>query len=204
MTGKGGSALAAGTTHGAARHPDRRVRRSRRALLDALVSLILEKGYANVTVQDIADRADVGRTTFYAHFTDKDALLLSGFESIHESFVPLDPASGIDAMASMARQMFRHAGEERRLYRAVFGYVRADPLRARLEEELCAFLESTLARTEPKADAERRAMAARLAASAFLGLLGWWFESETALSPDEVASAVEAFLVPGLAGVLYG
>ena len=57
---------------------DRRVRKTRKALRDALVELTLEKGYAAVTVGDIADRADVGRTTFYAHFTDKEDLLLGG------------------------------------------------------------------------------------------------------------------------------
>lgn len=46
---------------------DRRVRRSQRMLHEALRSLILEKGYDRVTVQDVIDRADVGRATFYAH-----------------------------------------------------------------------------------------------------------------------------------------
>lgn len=47
---------------------DRRVRRTRRALQDSLTSLILEKGYDAVTVEDITDRADLGRTTFYLHY----------------------------------------------------------------------------------------------------------------------------------------
>jgi AcrR family transcriptional regulator len=61
---------------------DRRVERTRRSLLNALNELILEKGYEKVTVQDVIDRANVGRSTFYAHFEDKDQLLLSGFEPI--------------------------------------------------------------------------------------------------------------------------
>src|SRR5215467_15595598 len=63
---------------------DRRVRRSRRLPQDALLELILEKGYDKVTVQDILDRADVGRATFYAHFRDKDDLLVSGSEELRE------------------------------------------------------------------------------------------------------------------------
>ena len=54
---------------------DRRVRRTRRLLRDALVSLVLERGYAGITVEDITDRADLGRATFYSHYTDKDDLL---------------------------------------------------------------------------------------------------------------------------------
>jgi AcrR family transcriptional regulator len=55
---------------------DRRVRRTRKALQKALLSLIVEQNYDTVTVEEIAERADVGRTTFYLHYKDKDALLL--------------------------------------------------------------------------------------------------------------------------------
>ena len=55
---------------------DRRVLRTRRALREALLSLILEQGYESVTIEEITDRADVGRTTFYLHYRDKEELLL--------------------------------------------------------------------------------------------------------------------------------
>ena len=56
---------------------DRRSRRTRQALHQALIRLIVERGYDEITVADIADAADTGRSTFYAHFTDKDDLLRS-------------------------------------------------------------------------------------------------------------------------------
>ncbi|MEU4341543.1 helix-turn-helix domain-containing protein [Nocardia sp. NPDC023852] len=56
---------------------DRRVRRTREALHRALIELMIERGYERVTVSDIIDRADVGRSTFYAHYRDKDDLLIS-------------------------------------------------------------------------------------------------------------------------------
>ncbi len=61
---------------------DRRVRRTRELLRSALLSLIQEKGYDRITVQDILDRADIGRSTFYAHYRDKDDLFRAGFEDI--------------------------------------------------------------------------------------------------------------------------
>jgi transposase-like protein len=54
---------------------DRRVQRSKRALREALVQLMIEKGYEETTVADIAERADVGRSTFYTHYADKEDLL---------------------------------------------------------------------------------------------------------------------------------
>ena len=56
---------------------DRRVQRTRKLLQDALIDLVAEKGYVAVTIQEILDRANVGRSTFYAHFQDKDQLLHS-------------------------------------------------------------------------------------------------------------------------------
>ncbi len=61
---------------------DRRVGRTRKLLEDALHDLIVEKGYEAVTVQDIIDRANVGRSTFYAHYTDKQQLLFSHFADL--------------------------------------------------------------------------------------------------------------------------
>ena len=61
---------------------DRRVQRTRQLLQDALISMMIEKGYEATTVQDIIDRANVGRVTFYAHFADKETLLSSRLEDV--------------------------------------------------------------------------------------------------------------------------
>ena len=66
--------------------PDRRIYRTRKLLQDALIELILEKGYAAVTVQDIIDRANIGRSTFYAHFQDTESLFLSTFDWLWADF----------------------------------------------------------------------------------------------------------------------
>jgi len=53
------------------RKVDRRIQRTRQLLDDALIELILEKGYDKITVQNIVDQANVGRSTFFAHYLDK-------------------------------------------------------------------------------------------------------------------------------------
>ena len=68
------------------RQLDRRVRRTRRRLKEALLGLIQERPYEAVTVQNIIDRADVGRSTFYSHFRSKEELLFDGFGQTLETF----------------------------------------------------------------------------------------------------------------------
>ena len=61
---------------------DRRVTRSRTALFDALLSLMLEEDYQSISIEDILTRADIGRSTFYAHFISKDDLLEKSLERL--------------------------------------------------------------------------------------------------------------------------
>ena len=63
---------------------DRRIQKSKKYLSDAFIALILEKGYEAVTVQEIIDRANVGRSTFYAHFESKEQLLFSLLGTMNE------------------------------------------------------------------------------------------------------------------------
>ena len=64
---------------------DARVRRTRDLLGDALIALMQEKPFDTITVQDVLDRAHVSRSTFYAHYSDKDDLLMSDAEEFFES-----------------------------------------------------------------------------------------------------------------------
>jgi len=66
---------------------DRRVARTRRALQKSLIQLILKQGYDSVTIEDITDHADLGRTTFYLHFKDKEELLMQAIDNICEDFL---------------------------------------------------------------------------------------------------------------------
>ena len=101
--------------------PDRRIGKTRKALKEALTDLILERGYEAVTVQEVISRADVGRSTFYAHFVDKDALLMAILADLEMpgldpgSWKPDDPAFG------WTLALFRHFGSGKRLFKAVAG-----------------------------------------------------------------------------------
>src|SRR5207248_2698170 len=74
--------------------PDRRVARTQKLLRDALHSLIRERDYDSIAVKEILDRANVGRSTFYMHFRDKDDLLASSICDLLGTIPSSHPKSG--------------------------------------------------------------------------------------------------------------
>src|SRR5215467_10760821 len=113
--------MAIGREQGGGGKPDRRVARSRRALKEALTDLILEKGYEAVTVQDVIDRADVGRSTFYAHFVDKDDLLMAILADLEVPGPDSSQWTADDPAFGWTLELFRHFGSGKRLFKAVAG-----------------------------------------------------------------------------------
>lgn len=113
---------------------DRRVQKTRKLLQDALIELVAEKGYESVTIQEILDRANVGRSTFYAHFQDKDQLLHSILDRLDELFVQHERQflgakknfSNADIMNlthefSPTLSLFQFIGQNYRFFKAMLG-----------------------------------------------------------------------------------
>ena len=171
---------------------DRRVRRTRTLLVQALVSLILERGYARITVQDILDRADVGRSTFYAHFRDKEALLLSCFDGLREDLrrdlAGDGPGQGQPGPARAGSVVFAHAHQHRDVYRALCGRqggtIVSGHLHDVLSDSISADLASRPAGPRSAIPAEIRA---EHAVSALLGLLTWWVSQDFRYGRAEMA-----------------
>lgn len=108
-----------------AKRLDRRVQRTHQLLRAAMLSLIQEKGFETLSVQEIVDRADVGRATFYAHFDSKEDLLASGFDELRtslkqcqcEAFSRKQTIEG--RMLAFSHEIFAHANEYRDVFRAM-------------------------------------------------------------------------------------
>ena len=99
---------------------DRRIRRTRDTLGDALVALMQEKNFDEITVQEVLDRAGVGRSTFYAHYRDKEDLFLSDVEDFMELVSTLLTRHGasLERVAPVA-ELFAHVSEVREFYSAM-------------------------------------------------------------------------------------
>ena len=170
----------------AAEKVDRRVRRTRELLRRALLELILEKGYARVTVQEIIDRADVGRSTFYAHFRDKEDLLVHGLEELRAELVagPGEaPGGGSPSLA-----VFEHFRESQEVWRAMAGRRGADAFVRHLHELLLGAVEAQLRARAPDGATRVPVPAlAEFAVSTMIGLgVRWWRMGEEPISAREV------------------
>lgn len=113
---------------------DRRVQKTRKLLQDALIELVAEKGYETITIQEILDKANVGRSTFYAHFQDKDQLLHSILDRVDELFKQ-HKKQVIDATKNFAKgnhmdltlglsptlNLFQFVGQHHRFFKAMLG-----------------------------------------------------------------------------------
>jgi len=185
--------------------PDRRVGRTRKALKEALTDLILEKGYEGVTVRDVIDRADVGRSTFYAHYIDKDDLLMAILADLEvpgpdsSSWRADDPAFG------WTLELFRHFGSGKRLFKAVASGQSGALARRETTERLETLARAELSRLKAARmlDSFRRELLVRFLVGTFMGFMDWWMREENEhLPPEQVDHAFRSLVLPGVASVL--
>jgi AcrR family transcriptional regulator len=186
---------------------DRRVRRTRELVTDALITLIEERGYERVTVQDIIDRADVGRSTFYAHFRDKEELLLSAFDDLRAAFEGYEQQLGGDHAGHKGPwptlALFEHASEYPELYKAMVGKRGADVVRRHLHTLLSELMLDHFRARAPGGDTRvPMEVIVEAAVSALLGLLVWWLENERPYSSAEILRMYEVLTKSGFSSAL--
>lgn len=173
---------------------DPRVRRTRERLREALVSLSREKPYDGIRVADLLARADVGRATFYAHYRDKEDLLISLFLGMIDHFERIGLAEEPDAVLPGARQLMRHFHEARAFARALARAGKMEVLMRACEARLRRGLEARL----PAGCDPPPAMVATVAAGGFTALVNAWMTQGYVTSPDDLADALEALIGPGV------
>jgi AcrR family transcriptional regulator len=186
---------------------DRRVRRTRRLLIEALLALIMEKGYAKLTVQDILDRADVGRSTFYAHFRDREALLVACFDNVRDELRreidALTPGASPPDPARPAAAIFAHAQRRRPVYRALCGRQGGTVVLGHLHGLVQGLLRDHL---QPHLTAAGSDMPVEVATefytSATIGLLSWWVEHDFPYEPSYLTELFRRLATPGILAVV--
>jgi AcrR family transcriptional regulator len=179
---------------------DRRSMRTQLLLGEALIALLLEKRYDDITIQDILDRANIGRSTFYEHYWDKEDLLTSEIErviDVLDQHIATSTKYAADFIPSLA--LFQHVQEQHRLLRALLRgqgikiVIQAfqDLLRARVEQRLRE-------ESQKEVSDELLAAVASYVAGAFMTLMQWWLETEMVWSPERMDALFRDLVLPGV------
>ena len=167
---------------------DRRVARTKAALMSAFVGEILSRGYEAVSVEDIARRANVGRSTFYMHYAGKDALLR---EAVSRPCAVLCVIVGGDISADMVAPQLAHFHEQRRRNGTFF----RDPIRRIWTARLAQMMEPRLVKLARMTGAQPRLplpLVALQLAELQISLITNWLLEKPALKPETVAEALIA------------
>jgi len=191
---------------------DRRVQKTEALLRDALISLVREKAYDSIVVKEILDRANVGRTAFYAHFRDKDELLASSIREIFaarsRSLPP--PAKPYEKIIRFSLPIFEFIHQHRHDHQSASDAMMDAGSQAVLHRRLQNVLTELMRDEVEQYVRDGRTGTGRLPpdvltnylATTFILVLGWWLETERPLAPNEVNDLYRGLVLPTLVSAL--
>ncbi|ASZ06943.1 MULTISPECIES: TetR/AcrR family transcriptional regulator [Enterococcus] len=179
---------------------DLRVKRTHKMIIEAFIRLVEEKGYDNVTVQDIADEAMINRATFYAHFKDKQDLYEQIFEMAINAFTSvLDLEQLVHGNRIKVKQIiaaltniYKNIQERKAFFLTIMDGSSNELLRKKLEELLYnkyANIFNRLKITENELEVPIDFIIEYMT-SIFIGTLHWWITSDTNMSAEQLAALV--------------
>ena len=179
---------------------DRRIQRTQSLSQEALVSLLAEKPYHSITVQDIIDRANIGRSTFYAHYRDKEDLLASGTNDIVHSIILDAEGSTNDATLQLISiaPLFQHIQKQFKLHRALLGSGGIESVVSQIRKHIEGHVLERLVQDEdsPSNQPIPDELTAFHIASTVLHLVRWWLDNNRPASPEEMDTYFQYLINP--------
>ena len=180
---------------------DRRIRRTQKLLGEALIALALEKGYKNITIQDVTERADIGYRTYFRHYAGLDELFIDvAQDRLDELYEMLDLPQAYEEVEDpilvfhrSGEALFRHIQENPKIFRALL-----------LDESLSFTLEPVLKIARQKSETllgglpETRIaipIAANHIIASVFALMRWWLENEMPHPPEKMGEIFTDLIV---------
>ncbi len=188
---------------------DRRIQRTRQALRDALLELVTERGYDNINIQDITDRANIARTTFYLHFDDKDDLLFSSMAELYRDLFaratnnatkPLDELMG-------SSDDFEHVAQYADFYKVMLSENGSMRFTVRVQQFLAEMMKTHILQPmlppgqTPSVPLD---VLAAFIAGAQIGVLTWWVNHNMPYDAATMGRMTEDVCLKGLTYILSG
>ncbi len=185
---------------------DPRVRRTRRLLRDALVSLILEKDFASISIKEITDRAEVAYITFFRHFGSLDELLMEaldeGLAELLGHIETLAKQSETSSLETEGRLIFEYIGQKADLFRILLKSQSVTRVRKKVVRNIAVIFQKSCA---PLTRANSQATVDMLSnhiATSLLSLIEWWLENNMTPPPAEMGRVYKSLIIDSTIGAV--
>jgi len=178
---------------------DRRIRRTRETLGGALVQLIQEKPFDDITVQQVLDRAGVSRTTFYTHYRDKDDLFLSDVEDFFEFISTLLTRQGApSSRVAPVQEFLAHLADVREFHDALVSSGKMDDVRELGLGYFARSIEQRLLKAGVTMDPACLRVSSHALAGSMFAMLEWWLRAGMPTPPAEMDAIFHRLVWNGL------
>jgi len=173
---------------------ERRRQQTRSLLIQTALALVLEKGYDDISIQDITDRADLGRGTFYIHFKDKEEVIWTAFQDLFRQ-LELEAHNQLDRRMPQVEyyglvNIFRHAEKNRDLYRVMFGRQGSARLTTRAQDFMASVFLYDIRKASPPSGVDfnlPEEIEAQMLTGLISRMLYWWLETPSDYSAEQMA-----------------
>ena len=185
---------------------DPRVRRTRRLLRDALVSLMLEKDYASISIKEITNRAEVAYITFYRHFESLDQLLMEvleeGLAELMKHIETLAKQSDTSALETEGRLIFEYAEQKADLLRTLFKSQSVTRVRKKVVRNIAAIFQRSCMPLARSNNAVAVAITSNHIATSLLALIEWWLDNQMNPLPAQMGKVYKSLIIDSTVGAL--
>jgi AcrR family transcriptional regulator len=185
---------------------DPRVRRTRRVLREALVSLILEKDYASISIKEITERAEVAYITFFRHFESLDQLLMEvldeGLAELLGHIETLAKQSETPALETEGRLIFEYIQQKADLFRILFKSQSVTRVRKKVVQNIAAIFQKSCAPVARSGNQVTIAILSNHIATSLLSLIEWWLDNNMKPAPTQMGKVYKSLIIDSTVGAV--
>lgn len=185
---------------------DPRVKRTRRLLRDALVSLILKKDFASITIKEVTERAEVAYITFYRHYESLDQLLMEvldeGLVELMTHIEALARQSDPSSLETEGRLIFEYIEQKADLFRILLKSQSVTRVRKKVVSNISAIFQKSCVPLERLGNQVTINMASNHIATSLLSLIEWWLENNMKPSPIEMGKVYKSLIIDSTVGAV--
>jgi len=185
---------------------DPRVRRTRRILREALISLILEKDFASISIKEVTERADVAYITFFRHYESLDQLLMEVLDDgLGELMIRIDTLakqSEASSLETEGRLIFEYVEQKAELFQILFKSQSVTRVRKKVLRNIAAiFLKSCLPLAR-SGNPTATAILSNHIATSLLALIEWWLDNNRKPAPAQMGKVYKNLIIDSTVGTV--